>query len=287
MRNIRNILIALIIVGFVSCLGIKSTKKTDYIGNFQEKQYDFFESFRHNQLADYYYDLPFELKFGGIRPFPFDSIGNKDYSWLREPENLKIAFNAFSTIGLDKFVSKAKYFEKNNAWCCDTEWENKSLNEIVAGFINSDTTSNGLDYYSKFWQRRRLENNLTITYEIFVQIDKFYNQNKQAMVYNYADSALIRLLEFDTKLIHSDSVEYKAIAIEYFSFLKSTGLDYSAYKLIFNNRRLDIEKELKDSLIMTMKYDTLSIENWENLNDNRNGWITSDYYPDPKRHYGP
>jgi hypothetical protein len=287
MRNIRNILIALIIVGFVSCLGIKSTKKTDYIGNFQEKQYDFFESFRHNQLADYYYDLPFELKFGGIRPFPFDSIGNKDYSWLREPENLKLAFNAFSKVGLDKFVSNGKYFEKNNAWCCDTEWENKALNEIVAGFINSDTTSNGLDYYSKFWQRRRLENNLTITYEIFVQIDKFYNQNKQDVVYNYADSVLIGLLEFDTKLIHSDSVEYKAIAIEYFSFLKSTGLDYSAYKLIFNNRRLDIKKELKDSLIMTMKYDTLSIENWENLNDNRNGWITSDYYPDPKRYYGP
>jgi hypothetical protein len=287
MRTTRNILIGFIIVGFVSCLGIKSIDKTDYIGNFKEKQYDFFESFRHNQLADYYYELPFELKFGGIRPFPFDTTGNKDYSWLRKPENLKIAFNAFTTVGLDKFVSKEKYFEKNNEWCCDTDWENKSLNEIVSGFINSDTSSNGHDYYSKFWQRRKLENNVTVTYEILSQIDRFYNQNDHDLIYKKHNSVLIGLLDFDSKLTFSDSVLYKANAIEYFSFLKSVGLDYSAYKLICNNPRLDIDKKLRDSLIMTVSYDTLSIDNWENLNDNRDGWITSDYYPDPNRYYGP
>lgn len=63
--------------------------KTDYISNFSEKHYDFFESIRHNQLKDYYYELPFELKFFGIRPYPSDSIGTKDYSWLRKSENLK------------------------------------------------------------------------------------------------------------------------------------------------------------------------------------------------------
>ena len=287
MRSVLNILIGLIIVGFVSCLGIKLIDKTVYIGNFKEKQYDFFESFRHNQLAEFYYELPFDLKFGGIRPFHYDSTGNKDYSWLRKPENLKIAFNAFSTVGLDKFLSKKKYFEKNNEWCCDTDWENKSLNEIVSGFIHSDTTSNGLDYYSKFWKRRRFENNMTGTYEILSQIDKFYNQNDHDLIYKKQDTILIELLDFDSKLISSDSVGYKSNAIEYFSFLKSAGLDYSAYKLICNNPRIVIDEKLKDSLIMTMKHDTISIDNWESLNDNRHGWITSDYYPDPNRYYGP
>lgn len=287
MRGTQNILAGLLIIGFASCLGIKLVDKTDYIGNFSEKHYDFFESIRHNQLKDYYYDLPFELKFGGIRPYPFDSVGNKDYSWLRKPENLRIAFNAFSTIGLDKFVSREKYFEKNNDWCCDTDWEDKSLNEIVAGFINSDTTSLDSDYYSKFWQRRKLENNLAETYKIFVQIDRFYNRNEQSALFKQTDSILLGLLDFDTRLIHSDSTEYLENSVDYFEYLKSVGLDYSAYKLIYNNSRLDLNKKINDSLIMTMKYDTLSIEDWGSLNDNRDGWITGDFYPDPDRYYGP
>ena len=287
MGSTRNILAGLIIIGIVSCLGIKSVDKNTYIGNFKERQYDFFESFRHNQHKDYYYVLPFELKFGGIRPFPFDSTGKKDYSWLRKSENLKIAFNAFSTIGLDKFVSKDKYFEKNNDWCCDTEWENKSLNEIVIGFIESDTTIKGTDYYSKFWERRRLENNLTETYEIFVQIDRFYNQNKQSELYQQTDSVLIGLIDFDAKLIHSDSIAYIKNVIDYFDYLKSVGLNYSAYKLINDNPMLILEKNIRDSLIMTMRYDTLSYKDWVTLDDNMSGWITGDYYPDSNRNYGP
>ena len=287
MRNIRNILIGLIIIGFVSCLGIKSLDKADYIGNFTEKHYDFFESFRHNQLADFYYELPFDLKFGGIRPFPFDSIGEKDYSWLRKPENLKIAFNAFSTVGLEKFVSKEKYFEKNTDWCCDTDWENKSLNEIVTGFINSDTASNGQDYYSKFWQRRRLENNLTVTYEIFVQIDRFYNHGDQHVIYQQRDSVLAGLLDFDTKLLNSDSAQYFQIALDYFDYLKSVGLDYSAFKIIFHNKKLKMPKVMMDSLLLSVKHDTISENEWLNLNDNRDGWITWIWYRDPGKYYGP
>ncbi|MDR6241132.1 hypothetical protein [Aureibacter tunicatorum] len=286
MTNTQYISIGLIIIGFVSCLGIKSFDKTDNTRRFKEKQYDFFESFKHNHLADYYYELPFQLKFGGIKPFPFDSIGNKDYSWLRKPENLKIAFNAFLTVGLDKFVSQEKYFKKNNDWCCETDWENKSLNEIVSGFINSDTTSNRNDYYSKFWQRRRLENNLSETFEILSQIDKFYNQGELNLTYKKQNSVLIRLLDFDSKLISSDSTEYKAYTIEYFNYLKLAGLDNSAYKLIYYNHRLGIEKELRDSLIMTMEYDIISNDRCENFN-NRDGWITHDYYHNSNRNYRP
>ncbi|WP_205959935.1 hypothetical protein [Flammeovirga aprica] len=277
----------LLIISIVSCIGYQSTNKPIYIGNFKEKQYDFFESIRHEHLIDYYYKLPFELKFGGIKPFPYDSIGMKDYSWLRNPENLKIAFNAFSTVGLDKFISKEKYFERNNDWCCNTDWENKSLHEIVTGFINSDTTTNGSNYYSKFWKRRKLENTHITTYEIFTQIDRFYNQNDHDLIYKNQDTILLGLLDFDSKLALSDSIKYQDTAIECFNFLKSVELEYSAYKLICNNPRLNLDKNLRDSLIMTMNYDTLTVGTWEKLDDNRNGWITSGYYRDTNRYYGP
>ncbi len=260
---------------------------TYYIGNFSEKNFDFFESIHHYQSPDYYNELPFSIKFGGLRSNTFGSAENKGYSWLRNPKNLKVAFNAFSIIGLDKFISKEKYFKKNDNWCCDTDWENMSLNEVVMRFVNSDTSSESNDYYSKFWQRRRLENNLLETYNIFGQINKFYNENDSSILFEPSDSILIAFLNHDTKLINSDSTQYLDNAIDYFGFLKSVGLDYSAYKLIFNNSRLNLDKYLRDSLIMTMKYDTLSVDNWENLNDNRNGWISGDYYPDPNRYYGP
>jgi hypothetical protein len=288
MGNIlKKIIILSIIAIFISCLGIKLVDKSYYLGNFSESKYDFFESFRHNPQNDFYYELPFDLKFGGIRSFSFDSIEKKDYSWLRKSNNLEVAFNAFSSVGLDKFISKDKYFKKNKNWCCKTEWENKSLNEIISGFIKSDTTSNAQDYYSKFWKRRKLENNLKVTYEILIQIDKFYNESKNEMIFKNTDSVLTNLLDYDMKLIHSDSTKLKTNIFNYFEYLKSVGLNYSAYKIIYNNPRLKISMRMKDSLIGTIKHDTLSFESWEKLNDNLNGWITSDFYPDNKRYYGP
>jgi len=95
----------LLVTGLISCNGIKIDNNTEYIGNFQEYHYDFFESFQNTTDKNYYYELPFELKFGGIRPFPYDSVGEQDYSWLRNPKNLIIAFNSIKSIGLEKFVS--------------------------------------------------------------------------------------------------------------------------------------------------------------------------------------
>jgi len=276
-----------LLFGFISCIGIKTIKQTTYIGNFKETNYGFFESFRHTNDLDYYYNLPFELKFGGIRPYPFDSIGKLDYSWLRNPTNLKIAFNSVKLIGLDKFISFRQYNKKNTDWCCDTQWENKSLNDIVKGFLLSDTISIGKDYYSKFWQRRRIEKNLKETWWIFQQIDDFYNSKKSLVTESTIDTTLYHLLDYNVKLIHSDSLSYSMIALNYFDYLKKIELDYSAYKLIFHNSRLNFPETFRDSLLLTMKYDTLGVENWGKLNDNIDGWITGEIYPDPKRNYGP
>jgi hypothetical protein len=241
---------------------------------------------RHTTDKDYYYDLSFELKFGGLRDF--DSASKQDYTWLRNPKNLIVAFNTVKSIGLDKFVSKEKYNEKNNAWCCHTEWENKSLNEIIKGFVDSDTASSTNEYYLKFWNRRRKEGNLLTTYKILKEIDKFYNVDGTTVKKGEPiDTVLKSLLDFDIKIENSDSISYPKIALDYFNYLKSVGLNYSAYKLIFHNSRLDYKKPFKDSLLTTIKHDTLSEMDWGKMNDNDNGWIRWNNYPDPNRYYGP
>ncbi len=187
-------------------------------------------------------------------------------------------------ISLSHLVNITK---KNTDWCCETQWENKSLNEIVEGFLLSDTLSDGENYYSKFWQRRRLEKNLNETWQIFQQIDDFYTSKKSLATESEIDTTLYQLLNFDIKLLHSDSLSYPNITLEYFDYLKKVKLEYSALKLIFHNSRLNFSIAFGDSILSTLHYDTLAIVDWEKLSDNKDGWITGEIYPDPNRNYGP
>jgi hypothetical protein len=95
------------------------------------------------------------------------------------------------------------------------------------------------------------------------------------------------LLRYDLQLSHSDSNSYKNTAINYFHFLKSVKLEYSAYKLIFHNSKLQLPQKLSDSLLSSLNYDIISYDSWQKMNDNNNGWIRSGAYPDPSRNYGP
>lgn len=269
----------------VSC--VQPETEPIYIGGFYEKEYSFLESIKHVTSKDYYAELPFGLKFSGITFSSFDSVNTKKYSWLRIPENLNIAFNSFCTVGIDRFVSKEQYY--NNNFCCNTLWENKSLNDVVKEFIASDTTSLKKDYYSRFWQRRKREGNIREVYNILVKVDDFYNKNKQILVYKnkFSNPVLTQLLYYDAELMHSDSITYKEKTIDYFEFLKSINLSYSAYKLVCHNSKLKINKILKDSLLVTMEHDTLSKQEWQAFDVDENGWFSRYDYPDPHKYYGP
>jgi hypothetical protein len=281
------ILILILITGLTSCFLLKSVENKVYLGNFEEYNYDFLESIRHNPDKDFYYNIPFEIKYYGINPYPLDTIEKKEYSWLRNPENLIIFFNTVKSIGLSKFVSAEQYNNQKFDWCCGSQWENKTLNEIVKHFLQSDTISNKNDYYTKFWNRRRKENNLRETFDIFRQIDCFYNNKCLTENLTKIDTLLQNLLSYDINLANSDSALYQEVALSYFDYLKSIKLQYSAYKLIFHNKRINLSKKEKDSFLQTLNYDTISKGEWENMNDNYNGWITSRYYLDPDRYYGP
>jgi hypothetical protein len=276
-----------LLIFLISCLGTKSIDKTSFIGNFKENRYEFFESIVHGTANSHSYKIPFDLKFGGIRPYPYDSIGKQEYTWLRNPDNLLIAFNTIKSIGLEKFVSLEQYNKRTNDWCCNTQWENKSLNEIIDGFLHSDTNSSNGNYYSKFWKRRRKEGNLKITFRILNEINDYYNGQRIDITSASVDTVLKGLLTYDLQLATADSNSYQKIAINYFNYLKSVQLEYSAYKLLFHNSKLKLPKDYRDSILSTLNYDTLTYEAWNKMNDNAGGWMTSGDYPDPNRYYGP
>ncbi|MDH5598303.1 MAG: hypothetical protein OEY34_04215 [Cyclobacteriaceae bacterium] len=279
-------LFVLIIITIAGCLVIKTDGQEYFIGNFPEHRFEFFESFRHESDSNFYTDLPYDLKFGGIRPYPYNFEVKQEFKWLRNPENLRKAFNAFYLAGLDNFVSRNSYFSTNNKWG-STEWKDKSLDQVVKGFLDSDTTATGDDYYSKFWLRRRNENTLSETYKIFMQIDGYYSENKMDIMVTKKDTILNGLIAFEAQLRQTDTVSYQKRVVDYFGYLKTVGLQYSAYKLIAHNSKLDIDYDTRDSLIGTLSYDSITRVEWEELDDNQNGWITWWRYRDPRRYYGP
>ena len=271
-----------------SCISNAPNSDTAYIRYFEERKFDFFESINHSTDTNFYWEQSFFLKFAGIRPFPFDSTSEKDYTWLRNPKNLIIAFNTVKSIGLDKFISRTQYNQKNNDWFNEAGWGNKSLNELIKNFIVSDTIKSNNEYYFKFWNRRRKEGNLKIVYTILKEIDAFYNANEMFIQHGPIDTVLKSLLVFDIRLSRADSTSYSTIVLEYVTYLKSVGLNYSAYKLIFHNPKITFEKSVKDSLLATLKYDKIPKVDWKKMDDNYNGWINdSNGYLDPKRNYGP
>ena len=286
MRLINNH-VAFVLFFLASCIGSKSTHKNQYLGNFKEHNYAFLESISHGAANSNCHKIPFDIKFRGIRPYPYDSIGKQDFTWLRNPDNLLITFNTLKSIGLNKFVSFEQYNTNSNDSCYNTQWANRSLNEVIKGFIESDTVSFNGDYYSKFWARRRKEGNIKVTYQILKEIHQFYNDG-QIKTYSYPiDTTLNGLLTYDLQLANTEPSSYRNTILNYFNYLKSAKLEYSAYKLIFHNRHLEIPKKYSDSLLTTLHYDTISYETWSRMNDNTNGWMTSRHYPDPNKNYGP
>ncbi len=281
----RKFLFFISIIIIVSCSGTELFKNTISVGNFNEKQYGFLESIRHVNTPNYYSEIPFSLTFGGI--INQDTLLPKQYSWLRNSVNLKIAFNAFAEVGLDKFISKEDYFKKNNDWCCGTRWENYSLNVIVKEFIKSTRSSLGVGYFYKFWKRRRGDGTGLEVRNIFLSIDQYYNKGEEVQLSEPRDSVLIGLLEFDAQLLNSTTLTYKRDVFLYFDYLKQVSLDYSAYKLVCHNPTLKFEKDVFDSLLTSIQHDTIIFEKYQELNDNQNGWITPGFYPDPNRQYGP
>jgi hypothetical protein len=271
MRPTRYIIFLALILG--ACIATKNTRT--FIGGFPEKDYDFMESIEQNSTGDYFY-LIRQLKWGGTR-WGLD-LEKKMFMWLRNPDNLMIAFNTFEFVGLEKFISKEQYYQKifdDDYW--DYDWNGKSLYDICKIMINCYSDSTGFEkYYQDFWERRKLENNDFATIEILKRIDRIYTSKSVEIIKTTKDydTLMYLLLDYDVKMQKSDSLTRTKIIVDYFDYLKRIDLEHSAYNLIFEVRPFQYLNINRDSLLMTLKYDTIPEEKyWTIRNDAK--WIKS------------
>lgn len=252
---------------FGACVATRNTRT--FIGGFPEKDYDFMESVEHYSTNNYFGTIK-HLKWAGTR-WGLD-LENKMFKWLRNPNNLTIAFNTFEFIGLENFISKEQYYQKifaDDYW--DFDWNEKSLYDICKIMIDCYSDSSGIEkYYQDFWERRRLEKNDFTTYEILKRIDRIYTSKSVEIIktVNDYDTIMFRLLDYDIKMQKSDSLTRIKIIVDYFDYLKRGDLEHSAYNLIFEVRPFQYLNINRDSLLSTLNYDTIPEEKyWTIRND--------------------
>lgn len=247
MINRHNITLLILILGIYSC--VVNRANISYIGNWTETELDYSESISFQEENDL---------LGIITSEKWCCGTSENYKWLRKQENLLMTFNVLKQLGLKRVLSEDQYRTKlfeDDYW--DYDWEGFSLDEIVKKMISTysqklDTTN----YYHKFWERRKSENNSEAVIQILKEVDDFYNQKEIVNIDNY-DSKLFNLIKFNIELNESNSMQKNNVALSYFNYLKEIGLEHSAYNLIFE---LESTKNItvnKDSILNTLSFDTI------------------------------
>jgi len=181
--------------------------------------------------------------------------------WIRKPENLLMVHESFKKIGYKKLFSQ---FDHTN-WCGFYLDVNKPTEQLIDSLIityNSDTINS--KYYREFWNRRKIEKNDSVVFEILNEVSSIvYNNNVIPFNSTIANDTLYQLLiirEFEDSLTDKQ-------AQENFDYLKRIGLHNSAYNLLYERYRYyDInwnQEELKQGLIN----DTINCCPWAFIED--------------------
>ncbi|MDF1699508.1 MAG: hypothetical protein P1U56_26885 [Saprospiraceae bacterium] len=224
----------------------------------KDRNFAFFESIKrtHNES--------FLDRITCIREFGNTTVNKSELKWVRDPSNLKIFYGTVRKIGLEKFISANDFhnpFFTNDF--ATSNWKNKSLSTILNDFIDSYGDAGFKDrYYVKFWQRRKEEQNEETVWEIFKDIQAFYQLKPSSLILPINDTLhdiLFYEVQFANKL---DSPNVEAI-ISHASILIQHDLHASAYNFIqvqldhFQNAQLD-------SLLQTIVVDSVPCsEHWK------------------------
>lgn len=232
-----------------------------FIGNWDEKTYDFTESIQFQESNDLHKALIREKWRGSA----------ENYQWLRNSNNLRKTFNILQKIGLETFLSKEGY---TSIITEGKHWNGLSLNEVVNTLIKTyNLSSDSADYFEEFWNRRKKENTDAVVLHILLEINTFYNYNgnvpKQEQ---YPGTDLYDLIYHNVLLNDSDSTNREEITLDYFQLLVNKGLNHSAYNLL---HEVESTKQLildRDSLIKMLPHDTLTEDVYWNTRNNAQ-WI--------------
>jgi hypothetical protein len=225
----------------------------------QEKTLSFAESIGFQEDQDLLERI-LEHKYGGF--------GVQPYNWLRNPHNLWSTYHVLKQVGLTHFVSQARYHQPlygTNPWGYD--WQGMSAADVVhmlreAYHVEGDRS----DYFQKFWMRRKAEGNATVVMSILSDLENFYGGRPDLPVNNeLMNDTLFTLLAYNVALNESDSSAKPNLTFAFFKYLKTIGMERSAYNLLYV---LPATKGVvldKDALVSTLHADTTTnaVYYWE------------------------
>ena len=207
----------------ISCVSLNSPEY--FIGNWKETPLAFSESF---QFQEYPYEL---------NEFSFFQVSEGQNLWLRKSENLITTFEIIKKIGLLRFLPKEGYFKANLS---NIHWNKPdsvkwSVNDLVQKlFLSYENDSLNEEFFTKFWKRRKMENNDSAVFEILKEINGFYSQGIHPKIgKEKVEGKMFELIKLNVEFLECDSLHKQKHCLKYFDYLRKIGLEHSAYNFIF------------------------------------------------------
>ena len=190
---------------------------------------------------------PFELTYANGR-----YQGYTYETWIRKPDNLRMIHETFKKIGYERMFARFN----NSDYCGFVHDVWKPCHELIDSLIITyDLDTIASKYYREFWNRRIVEKNDSIVFQILKEVSEIVYQGKEvAYDSNMVNDTLYNLLEireFEESLTNNK-------AKENFEYLRKIGLHSSAYNLLYERYQYyDIEWN-RDELKATLMTDTIN-----------------------------
>jgi len=186
----------------------------------------------------------------------FYGLNHSDWTkseWIRKSENLKTIHESFKKFGYEKLeegIHKSENLFIGNGIYIKRNFENV-LDSLQLTYNKPEIQTK---YYAEFWNRRKVEKNDSIVYEIIKELNSVRLDKKQLNYDNqFVNDTLVDLLkiEFDNDILNSEKAKSD------FFTLKKYGLHQSAYNLLYERVEyfeLDLDREkLKTELTKATK----------------------------------
>ena len=187
----------------------------------------------------------------------FFGLNHSDWTkstWIRKPENLKMVHESFKKFGYEKLENLISKSE--NHFLIHGIYIKRNFENVIESLLLTyDKPEIQTKYYSEFWNRRKVENNDSIVYEIIRELNSIKSDRKSMNYKNqFVNDTLVDLLKIE---FGNRSLSPKKIEADFYT-LKKCGLHQSAYNLLFErpeNYKVLLEREkLKSELTKATEF---------------------------------
>jgi hypothetical protein len=188
----------------------------------------------------------------------FFDLRNSDWTenmWIRKTENLKTIHESFKKFGYDKL--EKLIFKRDNEFVIQGIYIKRNFENIMDSLqLTYNKPEKQSKYYAEFWNRRKIEKNDSIVFEIIREFNSMKAEKRQLNYENkFVNDTLVDLLkiEFNNENLNLEKAKSD------FDVLKKYGLHQSAYNLLYERPEyfdIDLDrKKLEKELTKTKEFE--------------------------------